>query len=265
MPENRIRESDVNQDVDRQRATVVRQQPPWGRIAGAAALAIAALAIAVSGAVAAGHTVQARNYSFVASNLTITVGDTVTWVGSGELHTVTSGSPGAIDNRFPDQPASVSYLLAGDTFTTTFASTGTFPYFCEVHSEEMLGTIVVRAAATPTPRPTPRPTPKPTPAATPTPTVAPTPVPPTTGPTPSQVGSPGAGTTPPPSSAPSATATPSTTAAAAASGAPTATPTGAGPSGGDTGGPAEPLVLPVIFGVALAAVIAARIVSRRNA
>jgi plastocyanin len=141
---------------------------------------------------AAGYTVQAQNYVFVApgggSSLTITAGDQVTWVGSGDPHTVTSGGVGAIDDRFVDKPAAAGYLEAGDTFTTTFPTPGSFPYFCEVHGAAMSGLVTVVAGVTPpptkaptapptkppTPAPTARPTPAPTPATTPAPTPSPT-------------------------------------------------------------------------------------------
>lgn len=99
-----------------------------------------------------GHTVQARNYEFAApgggSTLTVTAGDQVTWVASGDPHTVASGAPGAVTDRFVDHPGSVGFLVAGDTFTTTFTTPGTYPYFCEVHPEQMTGVISVVAAST---------------------------------------------------------------------------------------------------------------------
>jgi plastocyanin len=133
-----------------------------------------------------GHTVQARNYEFAApgggSTLTVTAGDQVTWVASGDPHTVTSGAPGAVTDRFVDHPGSVGFLVAGDTFTTTFTTPGTYPYFCEVHPEQMTGVIAVVAASTPPPTavpskaPTPRPT-TPSTAAPATATPAPSPLP----------------------------------------------------------------------------------------
>lgn len=139
--------------------------------------------LAAGPGLAAGHTVQAQNYAFVApgggSSLTVTAGDQVTWVGSGDPHTVTSGGVGAIDDRFLDKPASAGYLEAGDTFTTTFATPGSYPYFCEVHGATMSGLVTVVAAVTPPPTkaPTVPPTKAPTPAPTPRPTPAPTPPP----------------------------------------------------------------------------------------
>jgi len=55
----------------------------------------------------------------------------------------------------------------GATFTRTFNSTGTFPYYCTPHGGccAMVGTVTV-VNASPTPSPTPMPTPAPS--ATPT-------------------------------------------------------------------------------------------------
>ena len=131
-------------------------------------------------------TIQARNYEFAVpgggSQLTVPVGSVVTWVASGDPHTVTSGTPRSIDNRFADHPASAGFLAPGDSFTTTFASVGTFPYFCEVHPEQMSGVVTVLSTSTkpPTPAPTRPPTPVPTRPPTPRPSPAPTPTAPTT-------------------------------------------------------------------------------------
>ena len=156
-------------------------------------------------------TIQARNYEFAVpgggSQLTVPVGSVVTWVASGDPHTVTSGTPGSIDNRFADHPASAGFLASGDSFTTTFASVGTFPYFCEVHPEQMSGVVTVLSTSTkpPTPAPTRPPTPRPSPSPTPT-----------------------APTTPAPSAPPLPSPSPSGTAAASP------TPTSVGPSPGSS-------------------------------
>lgn len=178
---------------------------PWGTIAVGLLFGLLGFLGVASRSDAAGQTVGAINFTFVApgggSSLTIVVGGEVTWVASGDPHTVTSGSPGAIDDRFVDHPASVAFLFDGDRFTTTFPTSGTYPYFCEVHPEQMRGTVIVVAGATtaPTPAATPRPTVRPTPAPTP----VPTPGPATATPVATQV--PAAPT--PPAASPSASAT----------------------------------------------------------
>lgn len=146
-----------------------------------AAAAIGGLMLFAIGPVdAATVNVQAVNYEFVPASRTVTVDDTVRWTFTGEIHTVTSGIPGApVANGFN------SGQRDGGSFEVKFERPGTFPYFCEIHSEQMFGTITVKAAtatprATPRPTPTQRPTVKPTQRPTARPTTAPTETPSTT-------------------------------------------------------------------------------------
>ena len=136
----------------------------------------------------ASYTIQARNYEFSVpgggSQLTVALGSSVTWVASGDPHTVTSGMPGSVDNRFVDHPASAGLLTTGQSFTTTFASVGTFPYFCEIHPEQMSGVVTIIFTSTKPPTPVPTRPPTPRPSLTPTPTAPPTP-PPSAAPLPS--------------------------------------------------------------------------------
>ena len=63
---------------------------------------------------------------------TVTVGSTVSWVNNGVLpHTVTAA--GQFDSGI---------MMAGDTWSRTFNSPGTFDYICTLHPE-MTGTIIV--------------------------------------------------------------------------------------------------------------------------
>ena len=121
-------------------------------------------------------TVAAMNFEFAPASRTIVVGDTVHWTFSGDPHSVTSRD-GLFDSGITNP---------GGSFQFRFTSAGTFRYFCQVHPEQMFGTIVVKAASStprptvrptikPTPRPTVRPTVKPSPSATPAPTPPPTP------------------------------------------------------------------------------------------
>ena len=100
---------------------------------------------------------------FSPSSLTIHPGDTVRWTFAGSGHSTTSGSPG-----MPNGIWDSGIRNQGATFTRTFSSAGTFPYYCTPHGGccGMTGTIMVVNAA-PTPTPTPRPTA--TPVSTPTP------------------------------------------------------------------------------------------------
>ena len=90
---------------------------------------------------------------FSPSSVTIQPGDQVTWTWGSSGHSTTSGSPG--------QPSGIwdsGIHNQGATFTHTFNSAGTFPYYCIPHGGccGMVGTVVV-ANASPTPMPTPTP------------------------------------------------------------------------------------------------------------
>jgi plastocyanin len=112
----------------------------------------------------------------------IIAGDTVTWNVVAGSHTVTECTAG-----FAACPPAGGFdsgiLVDAQTFVHTFDAPGTYAYRCELHTSEMLGKIVVRAAtASPTNSPTPTPllTPTPSPTVEPTPTAAteaPTPAP----------------------------------------------------------------------------------------
>jgi plastocyanin len=219
---------------------------------------------------AAGPIIQASNYEYVApgggSSLTVAAGTEVTWIASGDPHTVTSGAPGAVDNRFVDHPASVGLLLSGSSFASVFTTPGTYPYFCEIHPEQMSGVVNVIAAATPepTPAPTPRQTAPPTASPLPTPSPAASPSPAATSTTaPSQIAS-AAPAEPPPLS--SFSAAPSDvqiggSAIPSQSASPSIEPTsrdGIGESG------AGPLAIAALLAVLAAAGLASAIVWRRR-
>ena len=83
---------------------------------------------------------------------TITAGDTVTWDFVQGLHTVTecdatyTTCSGGFDSGI---------LEGGETFSQTFATAGSVPYYCAVHPSQMRGVVTVVAAATNTPTPVP--------------------------------------------------------------------------------------------------------------
>src|SRR4029079_7918698 len=107
------------------------------------------------------------NLVFSPSSVTIHPGDQVRWTFGSSRHSTTSGSPG-----MPNGIWDSGIRNQGATFTHTFNSAGTFPFYCTPHGGccGMVGTVtVVNASPTPTPRPTSTPTPAPTP--TPTPVV----------------------------------------------------------------------------------------------
>jgi plastocyanin len=78
---------------------------------------------------------------FDPATLNVSTGASVTWTnGDTTLHTVTSGTPegGAASGAEFDS----SYIGAGKTFEHTFASAGTFDYYCTLHPF-MTGKVVV--------------------------------------------------------------------------------------------------------------------------
>ena len=110
---------------------------------------------------------------FSPKNITINAGDTIVWTHvGGAIHTVT-----ADDGSFNS-----GSLQGGQSYTRTFSTAGTYPYYCIPHGSPgglgMSGTITVVAA--PPPTPTPVPTLVPPTAGGPTSIPTPTSVPPTT-------------------------------------------------------------------------------------
>ena len=90
-----------------------------------------------------GSTVQSGATSFSPANITVSAGTTVTWRGGSTQHTVTSGSGSAAADagKLFDMQLGVNGMV-----TYTFATPGTFPYFCRIHeSMGMKGTVTVTA------------------------------------------------------------------------------------------------------------------------
>jgi plastocyanin/mono/diheme cytochrome c family protein len=82
-------------------------------------------------------------YDFQIINIKIKVGTTVTWTNiSAAPHTVTSGQSGAPDGKFD---SGQTHLISpgGGTFSFTFTTQGTFPYFCTLHPAMVAQIIVV--------------------------------------------------------------------------------------------------------------------------
>ena len=95
---------------------------------------IVGLAVALFGVgtvFAATHTVNQVGNSFQPDDLSISVGDTVEWVHSAGIHTVTSGT-GPTDpdvGLLLDEPLTAANPLV----TFTFNDAGDVPYFCDPH------------------------------------------------------------------------------------------------------------------------------------
>ena len=108
-------------------------------------LAALGLAIAGLGAGAGNVTANAQpkpetmevkidNFTFGPAELTVVVGTTVTWTNRDDIpHTVVS----------TDKVFKSKVLDTDETFSSTFSTPGTFPYFCSIHPK-MTGTVVVQ-------------------------------------------------------------------------------------------------------------------------
>jgi plastocyanin len=80
--------------------------------------------------------------AFFPAQVSIRVGGTVRWVNDdATYHTVTSSDRS--DLRVPDGRFDAVLDAAGETFSYTFDSAGTYPYYCQPHAEFMAGTVRV--------------------------------------------------------------------------------------------------------------------------
>jgi plastocyanin len=79
------------------------------------------------------HSVDINGFAFNPSQLTIAVGDTVTWTNSDSTSHTATADDGTFDS---------GNLANGDTFSFTFTEAGTFSYTCSYHSS-MTGSITV--------------------------------------------------------------------------------------------------------------------------
>jgi plastocyanin len=95
------------------------------------------------------HQVRVVDNEFVPSFVTIAPGDTVEWSAEAPLHTVTA-SDGSFDSE---------EIPAGSTFSITFPTVGTVPYYCSNHGAPdgsgMAGVVRVVASTANTPPDTP--------------------------------------------------------------------------------------------------------------
>jgi len=80
--------------------------------------------------------VKIANFTFSPQELKVKAGDTVTWTNADDIpHTVTSTT----------QAFKSKVLDTDEKYSFTFATPGTFKYFCALHPH-MTGSIVVEAA-----------------------------------------------------------------------------------------------------------------------
>ena len=84
--------------------------------------------------------VAMQDFFFLPEEITVPMGTTITWTNrGGTAHTATSA--GIWDS---------GTLRPGQSWSATFATTGTFNYLCTIHPDRMTGRIVVEAADTAT-------------------------------------------------------------------------------------------------------------------
>ena len=86
---------------------------------------------------AAASSVTIKNFAFNPGQVTVHVGDTVTWSNSDSAPHTATASNGSFDTGIINKGSSASH---------TFTSAGTISYICSVHPN-MHGTVVVAAAS----------------------------------------------------------------------------------------------------------------------
>ena len=106
-----------------------------GRIGGVALGGALALGV-VGSALAAEEPVTIESFAFDPADLTVSVGDTVTWTNKDSAAHTATADDGSFDT------ASIS---SGNAKSVTFSTAGTFTYHCAIHAS-MKGRIVVEAA-----------------------------------------------------------------------------------------------------------------------
>ena len=123
-------------DGDQTRVAIHLAEPgsAGGADAEAAQEATPAAADAAIDASAESVAVEIKDFSFNPPEITVPAGGSVTWTnGDSTPHTATGLDREALQS---------GAIAPGETFTQTFATAGTFEYFCEFHPN-MKGSIVV--------------------------------------------------------------------------------------------------------------------------
>lgn len=84
--------------------------------------------------------VEMRDIAFSPSEITVERGTTVIWTNEDNVqHNVIAADP----NNTGGLPTTAPLLSQGETFSFTFDEVGTFEYLCEVHQQQMRGTVTV--------------------------------------------------------------------------------------------------------------------------
>jgi plastocyanin len=108
-----------------------------GTSAPAATTSAPAATTSAPAATAAQVNIDVQGFKFP-PNMDVAKGTKVTWTNKDTTkHTVTSGTRPTRDGKFDGQ------IDAAGTFSFTFTDTGTYQYFCSIHSS-MNGTITVK-------------------------------------------------------------------------------------------------------------------------
>jgi len=86
----------------------------------------------------------AGSKAFSPNPINVKVGGTVTWTNKdSQAHTVVSGTGGTDPNKGKVFDSGLTTLIQpGKTFSHTFTTAGTIPYFCQIHPA-MVGKIIV--------------------------------------------------------------------------------------------------------------------------
>ena len=88
-----------------------------------------------------GPTVALKSLMFMPAVLHVKAGTTVTWRNDEPItHTVTSGRVTGVDKmtglrsaQHPDGRFNATLKASGDTFSYTFKTPGSYPYYCDIH------------------------------------------------------------------------------------------------------------------------------------
>ena len=114
----------------------VGRQRTMVRTASVLAGALALLSASGTLVLAADHAVSISGNAFSPANLTIAVGDTVTWTNSDARGHTATADDGTWDT---------GNIANGASGSVTFPAAGSFSYHCDIHPE-MTGSITVQAA-----------------------------------------------------------------------------------------------------------------------
>jgi plastocyanin len=83
------------------------------------------------------HIVEMGDTFFKPKEITISVGDTITWVNKGkQTHTATSDDGKTFDTK--------GVKAGAQSKPVKFEQAGKFPYHCDPHEDDMKGTVIVK-------------------------------------------------------------------------------------------------------------------------